>query len=128
MEEKETEMVGETKEETRGETETAPWGTTDRKIEYILNRIFDPEWAGKRLHITVDTEGLKPRKGVRYVKIYRGPALGLATVENLDSLIESWRKEVEPYLIHINAVHYRTSTKGGSSKLYLYYDRNLEVV
>jgi len=102
------------------------WGDTENKIRYILERIFDPEWVGKKVEITVDSTGALPMKGRRFVKIFTHPRLGAVKEEELDKIVEEWRKAVEPYLLYTNHIHYKTATVRGGSKLYLLYDRWLE--
>ena len=99
---------------------------SDERIEFILSKIFDPEWAGKKLKITVETTGPLPKKGRRYIAIFKYPRFGQTSYDNLDTLIEEWRKKVGPYLIYTNHVWYRSAGNRGASKLYLLYDRDLE--
>ena len=99
---------------------------SDERIEHILSLIFDPEWTGKELKITVETTGPLPKKGRRYIAIFKHPRFGQTRYDNLDEFVKEWRKKVEPYLIHTNHVWYRSAGDRGASKLYLLYDRDLE--
>jgi len=98
---------------------------TNEKIRHVLSQIFSPNFTGKEMKITIADEGPRPKRGRRYIAIFKYPRFGLLSKEEIPRTVEEWRRKVEKYLIHANHVWYRTTTKNGSSKLYLLHDENL---